>query len=398
MNGTKIKEILENESLLSGIKRVVFTFFIFFSVNFSLFGQDAAYSNFAQNRFLFNPSLTGSYGAQSWKMRSKLQWNNDGGSGYKTISLLFEETMPCSIIDIGAKINYNEEGAGIYSTLEMGFLSSAFLPFKTGKFNDHNFKMGMDFSWGVNSIDFSRLIWSDQLDPKYGNINATTFTSPNDGRSSWYFNPGFGVSIRSLWNKKSPKAVMTNIGGALYRFYSVNDGEINQSVSVLGLKNSNPYRITAFFEAEYLPIYYNRKFMSVRPLLLFQKQGNLNYLETGLRVGYLKSAGLSTYYHAAPRNQYGQTQWLTFSTDFMIPVGKGKKMEMSLSYSENIGGLQNFVGPQFEIGISYHLSKSSICNLMGMEDDVPYNSEYICPIMAITPGKRKMYENIWYKN
>jgi hypothetical protein len=337
-------------------------------------------------------------------MRSKLQWNNDGGNGYKTLSLLFEETMPCSVIDIGAKINYNEEGAGLYRTLELGFLSSAFVPLNLSQFSDHNFRFGVDFSWGVNSIDFSRLIWSDQLDlkygvkDKYGNYNPTSFNSPNAGRSSWFFNPGFGVSMRSLWNKKSTKAWMTNFGVAMYRFYSLKDGEINQSVSVLGLKNSNPYRLSAFAESEFVPIYYSRKYISIRPMILFQKQGNINYLEAGIRAGYLRNAGIGFYYHTAPGNVLGQTPWLTFTTDFMISVGNGKNLEMSLSYSENMGGLQNLIGPQFEIGISYHIAKSSVCNLLNMKDDVPYNNEYKCPIMAITPGKRKMYENIWYKN
>lgn len=375
-----------------------FCTFIFLISTKAVFGQDPSYQNFAQNRFLFNPSLTGSYGAQSWKVRSKMQWNNDGGSGYRTLSLLFEETMPCSILDIGAKVNYNEEGAGLYRTLELGFLSSAFLPIGISKYSDHNIKLGVDFSWGFNSIDFSRLIWSDQLDSKYGNIYPTSFVNPNQGRSSWYFNPGFGVSMRSMWNKKSTKAYMTNFGAALYRFYALEDGEINQSVSVLGLKNSNPYRLSLFAEAEFVPVYFSRKYLTFRPMVLYQKQGPIQYVETGFRAGYLRNAGIGFYYHTAPGNKIGQTPWMTFTTDFLIPIGNGKKLEMNLSYSENLGGLQNFVGPQFEIGISYHLAKSSICNMMGMEDDVPYNSEYICPIMAITPGKRKMYENIWYKN
>ena len=127
-------------------KKLILLFAIFMLIHFHTSAQDPAYQNFAQNRFLFNPSLTGSFGAQSWQLRSKMQWNNDGGNGYKTMSLLFEETMPCSIIDIGAKINYNEEGAGVYRTVEMGFLSSAFLPFSPSKYSDHNFRLGVDFS------------------------------------------------------------------------------------------------------------------------------------------------------------------------------------------------------------------------------------------------------------
>jgi len=363
----------------------------------SAYGQDPAYQDFIHSRFLFNPSLTGSYGSQSWKVRSKFQWNRDGGGGYKTASLLFEETMPCSILDIGAKVNYNEEGAGIYRTLEAGFLTSAFLPFSFSQFSDHNFRMGIDFSWGINSIDFSRLVWSDQLHPKYGIIFPSSFIPPNEGRSSWYFNPGFGVSLRSIWNKKKTNAVMTNFGLALYRFYSIEDGEINQSVSILGLKSTNPYRISFFAESEFVPLYYGGKYVSVRPHILAQKQGPLYYLEAGMRLGYTRTAGVGACIHTVPGNTIGQTPWLSVTTDFMIPIQNGKRLELNFTYSENLGGLKNLVGPQFEIGISYHFAKSGVCNLLGMEDDVPYNTEYVCPIMALTPGKRKMYENIWYK-
>lgn len=361
------------------------------------FAQDPSYHDFVQNRYLFNPSLTGSYGTQSWKLRSKFQWNNDGGNGYKTVSLLVEETMPCSILDIGYKLNYNEEGDGSYSTFETGLLSAIFLPYTNSKFSDHNIKFGLDFSWGVNSINYSKLVWSDQLHPKYGIIYETDFIPPNDGRSSIYFNPGFGISFRSMWNKKSSKAIMTNFGLAMYRFYSYNGGNINQSVSILGLTSPNPHRFTGFFEAEFLPYYRAGNYISVRPVLLYQKQGKLNYFEFGVHTGYLKNAGIGFYYHTAPGNSLGLTPWLTVSTDFLLPVGKGRKLELNFSWSENMGGLQNFVGPQFELGVSYHQAKSSACKLLGLEDYVPYNNNYKCPIMSISPGKRKMYENIWYR-
>jgi hypothetical protein len=363
-----------------------------------LSAQDPAYQSFTQNRFLFNPSLTGSYGAQAWKVRSKAQWNNDGGGGYKTVSLLFEETMPCSILDIGAKVNYNEEGAGIYQTLDFGFLTSAFLPFPTGRQHDHNARIGLDFSWGVNTIDFSRLIWSDQLDPKYGNVNPTSFATNSQGRSAWYMNPGIGISLRSLWFKKRKNAFMTNMGFAMYRFYSLNEGNINQSVSVLGLQNDNPFRISVFFETEFISKYYGKQFISVRPSVLYQKQGAIDYFETGVRVGYSKSAGLGLFCHFSPFNQFGQSPWITLNTDFMISLGKGKKLETFIAWSESIGGVQNLIGPQIEVGFNVYFRKSGICNLLGLKDDVPYNVEYNCPIMALTPGKRKMYEDIWYKN
>lgn len=362
----------------------------------SIFCQDPSYGNFLNNRFLFNPSLTGTSGSESFKLRAKSQWYNDGGQGYKTISLLFEETMPCSIIDIGAKINYNEEGAGFYRTIEAGFLSSAFIPLRTRN-HDFNFRIGVDFTWGLNSIDYSRLVWSDQLHPKYGVIEPTSFSAPNDGQSNSFLNPGIGVSWRALWNKTSKQAIMTNIGIAGYRFVSFIDGEIGQSISVLGLDNNNPMRYSVFFESEFIPYYYGHQYLSIKPILLMQRQGPLDYIELGARLGYSRYAGISAFYHTTLGfNQY-ETKWMTLSTDFTVNISNTKKLDILLSYSSNLSGLKNFSGPQFEFGIAYHLAKSSVCNLMGQGDDVPYNDEYKCPIMMITPGKQKMYENIWYK-
>jgi type IX secretion system PorP/SprF family membrane protein len=367
------------------------------AISFNSYSQDPSYTSFHNNRLLFNPSLVGTNGTQSLKARAKSQWFNDGGGGFKTVGLQWEETVPCSIIDIGAKFNANEEGSGRYRTLEAGILTSIFRPFTYKKINEHNIRLGGDFSWGQNNIDYSRLVWSDQLDKKYGVVLPTSFVAPNGGSSTVYFNPGVGVSLRSLWNKHKVNAVMTNIGLALYRFYNFSGDEINQSVSVLGLDNANPYRITAFAEAEFIPKYYGRKYVSMRPSILYQKQGKVDYIEAGFRAGYTRRAGLGFYYHASFDNVYDQTKWITATTDFQLKMGKGKLLEINLSYSENLGGLKNFSGPQFEIGFTYHLNKSSLCNILGQEDDVPYTDEYKCPIMTVTPGKRKMYENIWGK-
>ncbi len=383
------------------MKRPTYKFSIYLWILLSslcIKAQDPAYLNFQKNRVLFNPSLVGAQGAQSFQLRAKTQWNTDGGNGYKTASFIYEETMPCSIVDYGFKANFNEEGSGIYRTFEGGFLASIFLPAQIKRHSDHNFRGGLDFTWGRNSIDYSRLIFSDQLHPKYGDIYQTAFQNPNDGRSSVYFNPGVGVSIKSLWNKESNRAIMTNIGGAMYRFYSLKDGEVNQSVSVLGLDNANPIRWSFFAEAEFIPYLYGRTYLTVKPSMVYQKQGAIDYVEAGFRTGVNRTAGLGFYYHASTGTEWPSTKWVSVTLDWLFKVSAEKAIDLNLSYSENIGGLKNLVGPQIEFGISIHLAKSSVCNLMGLEDDVPYNNEYRCPLMAVTPGKRKMYENIWYKN
>jgi type IX secretion system PorP/SprF family membrane protein len=379
---------------------IMIRFYIIFSLSLFyisfLSGQDLQYNSFHQNRMLFNPSLTGSHGSQSLRIQSKMQWWNDGGRGYRNLGIMYEESIPCSILDIGFKLLGSEEGEGIYRTTEAGFLSSVYLPINSTKQSVHNVKFGVDFSWGFNSIDFSRLIFSDQLDPKYGVVFPSSFSPPNEGLSSVYFNPGFGFSVKSLWNKNKKNPIASNFGLAMYRFYTINDGEINQSVSLLGLKTTNPYRMSGFAELEFVAYQKNRKFVSLRPLVLYQRQGSLHYIETGSRIHFTRSLGVGLYYHTCPGNEIGQTPWFTISTDVATFTSHGRKLQFVFSYSENMGGLQNLVGPHFELGIAYHLAKSTVCKWLKLEDEVKYSSGFKCPVMSISPGNFKLYENTWY--
>lgn len=361
--------------------------------------QDAHLLTHNNNRLFFNPSLAGTNGAQTFKAVAKSQWYRDGGNGYKTIGLTYEETVPCSILDGAFKITANEEGKGLYRTVELGPVIAASLTQLSKKMHDHNIRFGADLAFGFNSIDYNRLIWSDQLDPKEDKpVRPTSFVPPNGGRSAWYFNPGFGISWRSLWNKDRKKAIASNLGLACYRFITINDDLTNQSISVLGLRNPNELRITAMAEIEFIPYYSGRKFLSARPAIYFQKQGPIDYVEIGIKTGYSRKMQLNLFYHTTLNSSLGSTRWLTLGTDLLLTTGNGKRIELNLSMAQNIGGLQNFTGPQMEIGIAYHLARSSVCKALKLEDDVSYGNEYKCPILAQTPGKRKMYENIWYKN
>jgi type IX secretion system PorP/SprF family membrane protein len=376
---------------------IIECYFLILTCEIKTYGQDPAYSSFHSNRLLFNPALVGSQGAQSYTMKAKTQWLNDGGHGYKTISFTAEETVPCSIMDFGVKALVNEEGIAGYRTVELGLLSAMYIPFSWNQWSDHNFRLGLDAAWGWNTVDYSKFVFSDQLDSKYGIVRPSSFVVPNDGISRNFFNPGVGCVIRSLWNKTNRHAFMTNIGLSMYRFYTFSSGQINQSVSVLGLDSPNPNRYAAFAEIEFIVKYIGRRSLTLRPQIVYQKQGDISYIEMGSRFGLARDLGLGLYYHLVPRFNNSPTKWITATFDVLKSNYKGRAVAFNFSYSLNVGGLKNFSGPQFELGIAYHLAKSTICKISGMEDAVNYSYEYKCPYYSFPPGKRKYYENLWSK-
>lgn len=378
------------------MKKTQFVFLFILIFNSTICSaQDATYNTFLQSKMLYNPSLVGSDGAQSWKIRSKAQWLGDG-AGYRSASVLFEETVPCSIIDIGGKFNFNQEGDGGFQTYEFGFLSAIYAPFSAGE-SEHNFRMGADFGWGINRLDFSKLVWSDQLDPKYGVVRASGFGAEGVNYSKVYFNPGVGISLRSLINKSSSKAWLLNIGVAAYRLVSIYNVRVNQSASVLGLNKININRVNGFVSSKFVLRQARGELMVMEPFLVYQQQGEIGYIEGGARYGYLSNAGITGSFH---RSTIGSntTAWASYTADFSFVSGRTNRSDIFFTYSHNVSGLQNFVGPQFEVGLNIHFRRSSVCKLLDKDDEIPYNSEFICPIMTISPGKRKMYEQIWFKN
>lgn len=377
---------------------ITFGLFLFVELVFnaaSAFSQDPTFISFSSNRSLYNPAMVGYSGAQSIQIKGKSQWQNDGGGGYRTLSMIFEETVPCSLLDFGGKLLLNEEGSGLYRTGEVGILSSIYLPLKLSKSSAHNVRIGLDASWGINSINFDKLIFSDQLDPKYGPINPTGFVLPGENSSNTYATPGFGLVVRSLWNKLSSSSIASGFGVALYRFYNFSENNFNQSVSILGLNNSNGQRLTAFLDFEFSTRGGLFKNFLIKPQFFYQKQGVIDYGEIGSRFSLLRDLGLTLLYHTDFSSNTNGTKWVSANFDFVNKFRNNTAIGINLGYAMNLGGLSNLVGPQFELGVSLYLAKSSICKLLDKDDAVPYN-QLKCPFYSLSRGQSKLYENIWY--
>jgi hypothetical protein len=301
--------------------------------------------------------------------------------------------VPCSFLDIGGKLTFNQEGDAGFRNFEAGFLSAMYIPVSLSD-SEHNIRFGADFGWGLNRLDFSKLTWSDQLDAKYGVVRATNFGINGINYSKVFFNPGFGISLKSLMNKKSTNAWVLNAGWAGYRLYSVYNSSVNQSTSVTGLNRLGIFRWNGFISSKFVLHQSRNEFMTVEPYVVYQEQGNINYWEMGTRYAYLKNAGIAFAYHKGNFVE-SNTSWMNYTADFAFNQRNGRRSDLFLTYSHNTSGLSNFVGPQFEVGINFHFQRSTICKWIDRDDEVPYSSTSICPVMTISPGKRKMYDKIW---
>ena len=364
------------------------------------FGQDALFTQFFNKRSFYNPAMTGIKNSMSFQLGYKSQWKADNHPVYESALINLEDAMPCSNVDWGFSIIGDREGSGGFSTYQVGFkMAYSLTELFPAIFSQHNIRLGMDWSLGQHRIDYSRLIFSDQIDPKSGVIFPTNFSAPNNGSSKVFFNPGFGLVWQSRWNESSAKSLLATIGGSIANSFSLAGQSTGHSSSILDIPNKyRQIRCSFFAELDIIPYYQKKLYVNISPLIFYQRQGSIQYFEIGTSVDISNIAQAGIYLHNTNFIDGSNTNWLSLTSSFNLSTSETSLLTLDLTYSTNYSGLQNQVGPILEVGITYHFARSFGCKLLGAEDEVFYNNKTKCPIMSISPGRRKMYENVWYKN
>lgn len=375
--------------------------FGFFNLG-QLKAQDPFFNQFYHNESSFNPSLVGYKGAFGFQSAYKSQWAASDVRAFRSGRFSLEESLPCSIFDYGINMGFNEEGEGILRRIDLGFRFAGVVPFNIGD-SRHNIRIGAGLQWSQNSIDYTRLTFSDQLDPKYGLYdrmgiaNPTAFVPPNEGHSNWFMTPSAGISHRILMDHTNPRSGTILYGLSFHNAFSLKKGDFTgNEESVLGTGVKIPARYSFFATYEFIPWMNKSQFLAVRPLLVAELQSKISYVQTGMRVSLNRFFAAGVYYHTNSKPEEGvNTSWLTFNMEFGWTIQNGARVELGLSYTNNLSGVRNYLNGMMEMSLGVYFPISPSCALAGKGDQVPYGNQTRCVTSLITPGRYKMYESIW---
>jgi type IX secretion system PorP/SprF family membrane protein len=372
----------------------VLLFFLLFLTTTT--AQDAFFTHFFNNRSYYNPAMTGIGGAFSINAQHKSQWKASDVPAFVSTAITIEETVLCHFLDYGFFLNYDREGAGVFETIEPGFRLAAALPL--GEFS--NLRIGGTVLWGWKRIDYTQLIFSDQLDPRYGfRGQATAFIPPNDGVSQRYLSPAVGIAFRKIYNAEGRNIVNLDAGVALHNGLSLGRDNFGHTESILGLDARIPIRWNAFAD---ISLFHTspggRSFWSINPQVLYQEQAEINYLEAGLRLGFNRQASIGFFYHSSQTSLENATDadWFSFNAEVGLFPEVGNRIDLGFSWSTNIEGLRNLVGPIYEVSVTYHLQASPACRIATGRDPSTRGT-FNCPPYERSPN-RKIYDGIWYKH
>ncbi len=346
---------------------------IFYALGFlCLFGisaqaQDPSFSQFYANRVYLNPAFTGLEAGITVSGVSRMQWLNVDG-GFRTYGFNLELQEPALNSGIGLSLMHDQQGLAQLETTTVGLSYAYTIPFE-----NHNIHVGFQYQYVQKTIDWSKITFSDQLDPLHGAIYATSAVpilervsfSDFDVGAVWRFNTDLRLS-----KKKTLRDTRHSLGLSIHHLPAlVNQNGGNESFQNLDTRVSPRMTIHA---GSVIPLWFfngSKKSISISPNIKYDLQGEqLGQVKQNLQVltygCYLIYEGLyvgALYQNKKPIAGIENTNALilAFGT-FINPKTKGRTQKnnlfLGLSYDANTTGLGSRAGGVIEVAFRWNFT------------------------------------------
>lgn len=305
------------------------------------FAQDHMYSQFFNSPLYLNPALTGQFKAD---LRMNLIYRNQYTS------------VPGTFSYVSASIDYNvpKFGGGIGLLFTRSSEGTAYMD-KTNISGLYSYSVGSDdyvLSFGLQAgvtnrtIDYSKLVFGDQIDPTLGITSGTSAAGALPYDNKFYFDSGVGINLA---------AGNFNIGAALQHINQPNE-------SFTGTPAKLPVRVNGHVSYRLdLDPYENlddEDKSYVIPSVVFYKQSAATSYSVGMQYKH-RSINVGLWYRGGGTDGPSAVV-VSLIFDLFINRDGGEKLRFGVSHDAPVSGLNysNTAGTQ-EGSIGYETTLPS---------------------------------------
>lgn len=282
---------------------------------FQVKAQDHLFSQFFNAPIYLNPSLTGQFdGDLRLNMIYRNQWSSLGGD-LSYINASVDVAVPKLAGGVGLSFNRSSEGTAYLTKNNI----AATYSYSVGDDEDFLASFGLQAGFTNRNIDWTKLVFVDQIDPKLGYIPGSISSAQlPDVSNKYFFDPAAGVNF-----------VYRNamLGAAVYHINRPDE-------SFSGTPSRLPMRmaINASFK---MPLSYNYNYLEdegafLIPSVVYYRQGNVSSISAGAQFKY-KGFNSGIWYRT---NQQGGSDAIVFSLIFDIFLKRSdtEKIRVGLSH------------------------------------------------------------------
>jgi type IX secretion system PorP/SprF family membrane protein len=308
------------------ILKVVLIFCVLLAILAPANAQDVYFSQFFMNPTYLNPAYTGTMKVPRVSLQYRNQWPAMGNA-YINYFAAFDTYLPSIGSGVGLLVFNDVQGSGLYSETSFKALFSKEIILS------REWTMYGSITAGakLNSLNFSKLTFADQIDLAYGNYLASSETSPE---SNTRLIPDFGAGLL-FFNDKY--------------FVGIAGDHLSEPDQSISSANSYPLKrkFTAHFEYSF-PWFrpgHLRKLVKFTPNFVLQSQGDYQWLAYGF---YANRKGISL--GIWNRLTSEKNTDLVFMASFI-----GKQLKTAISYDVNINGVGMKSHGSVELTVSFLL-------------------------------------------
>lgn len=295
-------------------------------------GQDVSFSQFYTNPLYLNPAFSGSASVPRFALQYRNQWHSFNNA-FTTYSAAYD--MPVKKIrgGIGLNVLNDAQGNNLINAMQVNFSYSVNIQLS----ENYTFRGGLQAGFNQNSLNTENLIFSDNLDPNYGNHGTSAELSNLADPNFTFIDFSTGILV---YSKKF------FYGFAVHHLAEPQQSYYSGQEDVAKL----PRKYTAHFGAR-LPVYlygHQRKKLDISPQLIVQSQGNFQQLNYGI---FATKRGLTfgTWF----RQNFGiRYDAVIFLVGFMK-----NNWQFMYSYDFTVSGLRGESGGTSEISLSFILKQ-----------------------------------------
>ena len=352
----KRSEIIENTNHMNS-NRILVSSLVAVFISLWLFvlpqttqAQDLDYSQFYNNPTYFNPANVGLTQGLKARLNYRRQWTGLSGD-YHTYSFsadIAERSLP-GAGGIGIIANQSLAGKGVLKTNTVGIMPSVRIPISKNTI----FQLGALASVVTQQLNWDNLVFSDQLDPRWGNIYPTNF--PGAAKEKVVF-PDFAFG--GIFQFEGSEDMTGTIGAAVHHITTP-----NQSFFEVDAKLPRKYVYNLDFIItirENQGYYSKRQGFKLNPGIMVQHQSSMMQYNIGLNI-YMSHVYLGLWY----KNQsleYDEFSTFTAMAGLNIPFTEDWRMKLMYSYEMNINAMHNFTGPSHEISLIFEFDDIRLIN------------------------------------
>jgi len=311
--------------------------------------QDATYSQFYNNRLYYNPAYAGASSGLHVNMHYRNQWNKlDCTFDNYTLSVdVAEPNFPGSG-GLGVIIQSDIDGLGNIQTTSATLATSVKIHMSENLLT----QFGLNAAFVRKTVNWDNLIFSDQIDPRYGVVNPSSFIAPDYNSLNF---PDFGVGVLLKFCEET--SAINNVVGTLavsvqhlftpdISFYE-SDARLPVKLVVMGdvLLDNETGSSSRYSKKD-------KKF-KINPGFFYEKQGKMSNFSVGLNA--YKSYIYSGIWLRNQSFTFTDLKDLIVMVGANIPFGTNSRIKLRYSYDYILSDVRRVAGATHEVSVIYEL-------------------------------------------